>query len=101
MKDIWRLMQIIIPNQRGSKPRIGAIGAIMGTIMKKIPIHSIKKPRMKYMNMTMAKEPQRPPGIARTNSSTTFPAKVEKYAGVGDRSGSDEHCHTGDYQCHA
>ena len=34
-------MQIIIPNQIGSKPRIGARGASIGTMIKKIPIHKV------------------------------------------------------------
>ncbi|GAI46869.1 unnamed protein product, partial [marine sediment metagenome] len=64
-------MQIIMPNQMGSKPRIGAKGAVIGTMMKKIPSHSMKNPRMKYMNMTAAKAPQTPPGAAKTADCTT------------------------------
>ena len=72
-KAICRLIHIIRANHNGLKPNAGVIGTITGAIIIIIPIQSMNIPRIKIVNITAAKAPHRPIGMARIISLITCP----------------------------
>ena len=71
MKDICRLIHIIIANQSSWKPSCAAIGVTSGTMINRIPNQPMKKPRMNTRNMTIVNTPHLPPGNAISKSDIT------------------------------